>query len=59
MPVTGTVDTGKIHTALRKEYRAGESNARLGKFGGWCSVGSVKDNGDGTVEVEIVYHIGD
>ncbi len=27
--------------------------------GGYSTVGSVKDNGDGTVDIEQVYHIGD
>lgn len=55
--VTGTVDTGKIHAAMRKYfYHPGLSGSSVG---GYCSVGTVKDNGDGTVDVEVVYHIGD
>ena len=57
--VSGDVDTSAIRTALHKRMRPGEANARLGKFGGWNSIGSVEDNGNGSVTVEVLYHIGD
>lgn len=57
--VDGKIDTGLIHAALTHKWDVGGNAARLGKFGGYCSVGQVKDNGDGTVTIESVYHIGD
>lgn len=55
VPVLGTVDLAKIKNALfDKLYRASH-----GKFGGGTSLGTVSDNGDGSVTVEVIYHIGD
>ena len=54
VPVTGTVDTWKIKQSLRKHKFPPQHNV----FGGYCSLGNVTDNNDGTVNVEVVYHIG-
>jgi len=54
VPVTGTIDTGKIASALRDKHFPPQHNY----FGGYCSLGTVSDNGDGTVKVEVIYHIG-
>jgi len=57
VPVTGPVDVGRMHTALHARY------TRSGNFGsaagGFTSVSSIEDNGDGSVTVEVLYHIGD
>lgn len=37
----------------------GLTMASYGKFGGYSTIGRVTDNGDGTLNVESVYHIGD
>lgn len=55
VPVTGTVDISKISQALRDRYFPPHHNV----FGGYCSLGIVTDNGNGTVRVEVVYHIGE
>lgn len=55
VPVTGKVDCSKISQALRDRYFPPYHNV----FGGYCSLGSVADNGNGTVRVEVVYHIGE
>ena len=55
-PVQGTIDTGAIHSALADFYRHPLSGWSVG---GYVSVGKVTDNGDGTVNVETLYHIGD
>lgn len=57
--ISGEVDVGRIRQALHDRMKPGHANARLGKFGGWSSIGDVQDLGDGTVVVELLYHIGD
>ncbi len=55
VPVTGKVDIRKIYNALREKYFPPYHNV----FGGYCSLGGVTDNGNGSVRVEVVYHIGE
>jgi hypothetical protein len=55
VPVTGTVNIAKIHQALRDKYFPPHHNV----FGGYCSLGSITDNGNGSVRVEVIYHIGE
>ena len=54
VPVTGDIDINKIASTLRDHKFPATHNY----FGGYCSLGTVKDNGDGTVNVEVIYHIG-
>lgn len=57
VPVDGTVDTSAIHTALRKKFwNPGLSGSSVG---GYMSPSTITDNGDGTVMVALLYHIGD
>jgi hypothetical protein len=55
IPVTGTVDIGKIYRVLREHKYPPQHNV----FGGYCSLGTITDNHDGTVTVEDIYHIGE
>lgn len=59
VPVVGTVDSNKIHNALQRKFQDRAGGLWGSAVGGFCSVASVKDNGDGTVMVEQFYHIGD
>jgi len=52
-------DAALIRSALTHKWDVGGNAVRLGKFGGYSSVGNVMDNGDGTVTIQSVYHIGD
>lgn len=54
VPVSGTIDTWKIKQALVNTKYPPQHNY----FGGYCSVGSVTEVQPGTVDVEIIYHIG-
>lgn len=57
VPVDGPVNTGAIHRYLSGMFHhPGLSGSSVG---GYCSCSSVTDNGDGTVTVEVLYHIGD
>lgn len=56
VPVTGTVDTGRIHKALYRRWANGLTGSSVG---GYITPGKVIDNGDGTVNVERIYHLGD
>jgi hypothetical protein len=51
----------RMHDVWRKRLGAGAENARLGKFGGWTSMGTIKvdEEHPGHVVVEMIYHIGD
>jgi len=55
VPVSGTIDIHKISNVLRKAYFPPAFN----NFGGYCTLGDVKDLGDGNINVEVVYHIGE
>ncbi len=57
--VDGEINTALIHSALNRSWDVGVNAARYGKFGGYNSIGRVIDNGDGTVTIESIYHIGD
>lgn len=57
--VNGKIDTSLIRNAINCKWQVGANAASLGKFGGWCSIGDVTDNGDSTITIEEIYHIGD
>jgi hypothetical protein len=54
VPVVGTIDIGKIRNALYARVNNGVYNY----FGGGQTLGTVVDNGDGTINVETCYSIG-
>lgn len=55
VPFRGTFNRGAIINALNSRvFRPSGSAA-----GGFCSAADAKDLGDGTCEVEVLYHIGD
>jgi len=53
--IRGTMDLGRIHSALHKTYW----KPSCGKFGGGLSIGQVSKFDDNHVLVEFIYHIGD
>ena len=55
VPYIGALDLSKAQSALHKKFW----RPSFGKFGGGTSVGSVKDLGDNSLLVELIYHIGD
>ena len=56
VPVVGTIDTTRIAAALNRAWRTSLTGTAVG---GYRTCADVADNGDGTVTVEVLYHIGD
>jgi len=59
VPVDRKPDTYLLRNALNGHWQVGAHAAACGKFGGWNSVGQIADNNDGSVTIEVLYHIGD
>ena len=59
VPIVGKPDINRFYSELSKKYNKGAGSLLGSSVGGYCTLGSVKDNGDGTLMVEEIYHIGD
>jgi hypothetical protein len=59
VPILGKPDIYKFTSDLNQKYNKRAGSLLGSSVGGYCTLGSVKDNGDGTLMVEEIYHIGD